>query len=134
MVESMLRQVIAASFQFIERSLTFVLIPNYIIKYWPIIISYQLRLISTTCIEWMIFLFACNSGKLKLWVLFLELVVSHQAAVFHFWIPVLEQILRPFDDYLLIIYLLASEYIKAFTIWVFIFLLSLHDGSFNLTK
>ena len=65
---------------------------------------------------------------------FLELVVIHQAAVFHFWISVLEQILRPFDDYLLIIYFLASESIKAFTIRVFICLLSLHDGSFNITK
>ena len=80
----------------------------------------------------MIFLFACNSGKLNWRVLFLELAVSCQAAFFHFWISVLEQILKPFDDYFLIIDLLASESIIAYTVWVFICLLSLHDGSCNL--
>ena len=81
-VESMSRQGMAASSQWMVMSAPWISMPRDLIRSQPIIISQRSMFMSTTFNDWLISLLACSSGKLKLVAVFL-LVARTPAAVEH---------------------------------------------------
>ena len=81
-VETILRQGMAALSQWMVISAPWMSMPRDLIKSRPIIISYRFILRSTTCSDWLISLLECSSGKLKL-VDVLVFVARTPAAVDH---------------------------------------------------